>query len=466
MIKKGPIQKLTNNLYLKIGAVLVAIILWASVQASSDGIIENYYDIPITYTNAQYLDDNDFYLKDYADTITIKVKAKTSVMAKINKKAKAYFSAEADLSARIGDDLYRKLVQVQVTPNEDIVNEIVELSYKNSEWVNITLEPIQTKEFDIEVLTKGQLPDGYQISSAGFQVEPSSITLRAPESIFSKINKLAVYVSLRDAGGEAINQILQPVILDSNGKMVVLEDGMSFDTNAVNVTAELLKSKEIPVTIEGTVGTLAEGYQSKGISRVPDTITILGTLADLAGVNSVTIPKEELDIEGLTTSKEFAIDITQYLPDNVSLYGDNSIICVTVTVDELDERSYQISSDKIEMVGMLESKNYEMLTKNVVVTLKGLEEDLGSLKAEEIELSIDVSELHLGMNSKIPVTVQVRSGFSVTNSPIVTVRVLDVEESLTESVEETIEEFSSTLESESFENEVVQSDVEGNSDIE
>lgn len=415
---------MTNNLFLKISAVVVAVILWASVQAASDKVVERTYDIPITYTNAVYLDESDLYLKESPKTISIKVKAHTSAFQFISA---ARFNATADLSARIGDDPYKKLVQVKVTPDQSIKESLMDFSYKNSDWVNITLEPIQTKEFTVEVVTTGELPKGYRLSGDGFQVEPETITLRAPESRFSTINRVVVNVPLDSVEEEVLEQQLQPVLLDANDKIVSMGDGMSFNTDTITVRTELLKASDVSVVVEGPSGTPAEGYYCSEVKVEPSNITIVGMRADLANVTRVTIPKEDLNIEGATENKEIVVDITKYLPDNITLYGDSDTVKVVFVIEQLEERSYRIPVSQISLIGEEADKKYTFLGDTVVVTLMGLEEDLDSLKSEEIELAVDVTGLHLGMNAGISINVQVRSGFLVKKTPVVSVMVREAE---------------------------------------
>lgn len=399
--------------------------MWASVQAASDKVIERTLDIPITYTNAEYLDEKNLYLKESSKTISIKVKAHTSAFQSIST---ARFTATADLSARIGDDPYKKLVQVKVTPDQSIKENLMDFSYKNSDWVNITLEPIQTKEFAVEVVTTGELPEGYRLSEDGFQVDPKTIILRAPESRFSTINKVVVRVSLDSVEDEVLEQQLQPILLDSNDKVVSMGEGMNFNIDTITVRTELLKAKKVSVVIvEGFSGTPAEGYHCSGAKVEPSEITIVGMRADLANVTSISIPKEDLNIDGATKNKEIEIDITKYLPENITLYGDSNAVKVTFVIEQLEERSYRIPVSQIELTGEEEDKKYTFLGDTVVVTLMGLEEDLDSLKSEEIELSIDVEGLHLGMNAGISVNVQVRSGFLVKKAPNISVMVRESE---------------------------------------
>ncbi len=407
---------------MKIGAIAIAVILWASVQAASDKVVEQTFDIPITYTNASYLDERDLYLKEAQKTISIKVKAHTSAFRTIQA---SRFTATADLSARLGDDPYKKLVQVEVTPDASIRNSIMDFSYRTSDWVSITLEPLQTKEFTIEVVTSGELPDGYRLSEDGFQIDPQTIVLRAPESRFSSINKVVVTVSLDSVENEVIEQQLEPTLMDANNKKVSMGDGMSFSTDQITVRTELLKTKDIPVIVEGFSGELAQGYHCSEVMVSPANVTIVGMRADLANVSSVTIPKEDLNIEGATEDKDIFLDITQYLPDNITLYGEDNTVNVRFVVEQLEERSYRIPVSQIELIGEEENRRYTFLGDTVVVTLMGLKEDLESLKSEEIELLVDVSGITIGMNAGLAVEVSVRSGFVIQKMPTVSVIVRD-----------------------------------------
>ncbi len=440
-------KKLTNNLILKISALIIAMALWASVQLSEDAVIEKSYNITVNYINAEYLDQNDMYLKEYPRTVTVQVSAKTSAFRNIRAER---FTATADLSKRYGDDIYNKSVMVRIAADTAIENSLISMTCKSGDYLDIVLGDIQEKTFPVRVMTEGELPEGMHLSQEGFQVTPSHITVRGPDKIFSNLNQVAVKVKLTDFEGDILTAEGVPVLYDNENKAISINDQTSLSAERVLVSTEILKTKTVSLSFEGVSGVPVTGYRYSGMDCDVETVEIVGMKADLAGMTNIMIPKEDLDITGTTQNVVLSLDISKYLPENITLYGSKGTVTVTLYVEELQEKSYRIAAENLKINGREEQYEYEVLNKSVLVTLEGFLEDLGELSPEEIEASVDLSGYGPGLYNDISVTVKLRDGFRVVNVPEVQVRVIDPSVSTTEESSES--ETETTEDTESVEN--------------
>ncbi len=448
-------KKLTNNLILKIAALIAAMLLWASVQLSEDAVIERNYNITVNYINAEYLDQNDLYLKEYPRSVTIQVSAKTSAFHNIRAER---FTATADLSKRYGDDMYNKSVVVRIAADASVESSLLSMTCKSGDYLDIVLGDIQEKTFPVRVMTEGELPEGMHLSQEGFTVTPAQITVRGPDKVFSNLNQVAVKVNLANVDGDVLNVEGTPVLYDNENKQISVNDLTTLSAETVLVSTEILKTKTIPVSFEGVSGTPAEGYRYSGMDCDLEAVEVVGMKVDLAEITSIMIPKAELDISGLTEDKTLMIDISQYLPPDIILYGTEGTATVTLYIEELKEKGYRINPSDIKISGRSEDYGYEILNNSVLVTLEGFLEDLEELSAEEIEAAVDMSGYEPGLYNDIPVTVTLRDGFTVVNSPKVQVRISDLSipsteetretETETESIGDTEEESSSVSEEE------------------
>lgn len=438
-------KKLTNNLILKISALVTAMLLWASVQLSEDAVIEKSYNITVDYINAEYLDQNDLYLKEYPRNVTIQVSAKTSAFKNIRAER---FTATADLSKRYGDDMYNKSVVVRITADAAIENSLLSMTCKSGDYLDIVLGDIQEKTFPVRVMTEGELPEGMHLSQDGFTVTPSQITVRGPDKIFSNLNQVAVKVNLTDFDGDVLTVEGTPVLYDNENKPISVSNLTTFSAETVLVSTEILKTKTISVSFEGVNGTPAEGYRYSGMDCDLETVEVVGMKADLAEVTNIMIPKTDLDISGATKDRTLVMDISQYLPPDITLYGTEGTATVTLYIEELKEKGYRINPGDIKINGREAGYEYEILNNSVLVTLEGFLEDLEELSAEEIEASIDLSMYEPGLYNDVLVMVTLRDGFTVVNSPKVQVRITDPAISSTEETPETESETETTEDTE------------------
>ena len=58
---------------------------------------------------------------------------------------------------------------------------------------------------------------------------------------------------------------------------------------------------------------MAEGYRYTGIESSINSVEVVGLKSDLAGINSITIPKTELNMDGADSDRKVNIDLKQYL---------------------------------------------------------------------------------------------------------------------------------------------------------
>lgn len=82
-----------------------------------------------------------------------------------------------------------------------------------------------------------------------------------------------------------------------------------------------------------------------GVECALKSVPVVGLKSALASLNTITIPKEELDVTGAKANIVKTIDLNDYLPEGVSLAGmDSSEITVTLTVEPLKEKEYTCAS--------------------------------------------------------------------------------------------------------------------------
>lgn len=450
---------LTNNFLLKLAAVVIAILLWGSVRISADAVITKNFTVPVNYINAEYLDQNDLYLKDYPKNVTVSVKAKTSSFQHIRSER---FSATADLSKRYGDDPFNKAVSLSVAADAAIESYILEMTCKNGIYLDLVLGRMQEKSFTVEVQTIGELPEGMHLNPEGFSVQPSSVTVRGPESLFSRLNRLMAFVELDGFQGDYLDEKAQITLYDSDNRIIETNENITLSQEEVQVVSDILKTKTVAIAFEGVTGTPAEGYRFGGLKSDLEEVEVVGLKTDLAELTNILIPKTELNINGADRDTDFYLDITGFLPAGITLFDTQNTVKATVYIEKLQEKGFRISGDAIRLEGMSEEYEYELISSSVLVTLEGFSEDLESLSPEELDAYISVEGFVPGTYDNVPVTVELRDGFRVVNHPKLQLKVLSTEETTEEMTEaETAESADSEEEPESSGEENTEQQGEG-----
>lgn len=203
---------------------------------------------------------------------------------------------------------------------------------------------------------------------------------------------------------------------------------------------EILKVKNLSLDFDVT-GEVAGGYRYTGVECGLKSVPVVGLKSALASLNTITIPKEELDVSGARANIVKTIDLNDYLPEGVSLAGkDSSEITVTLTVEQLKEREYTVRISAASYVGADSSYSYRADPGTVTVRIRALQEELDSLQLTAEDLSLNVSGMGEGSHQVQPtLNRELDSAYDLLGISSCTVTVAKEQESATETEPETTE---------------------------
>ena len=146
---------------------------------------------------------------------------------------------------------------------------------------------------------------------------------------------------------------------DANGEEIALDERVTLSRTEADYDQSILKVKNLGLNFE-TEGRVAEGYRYTGIESSINSVEVVGLKSDLAGINSITIPKTELNMDGADSDRKVNIDLKQYLPDGVSLAGEESQIMVTIKVEPLETKDIVLGADAVRQVGASSHYSYQL----------------------------------------------------------------------------------------------------------
>ena len=198
--------------------------------------------------------------------------------------------------------------------------------------VSLSIEDEKTATLTITPGVTGQVGEGYQIGQ--ITMDQNQVRVTGPASEVNNVASAGVTVDMTDAEN-SINTYAEIHLYDKDGRDIEIDKNLSLNIDKVMVRVEVLAVKEIPVKI-ALSGTPAEGYRLTGETSVePGRINIAGKKSALEAVDSVSIPSTELSVSGLSKNLVKNVDITKYLPDDVSLAsGQDKTVKVTVEITE------------------------------------------------------------------------------------------------------------------------------------
>lgn len=414
-MKKNELHNLTNNLGLKIIALVFSALLWLFVGNINDPIKSDAFnDIPITIKNEEIVsnDGKTYKLMDDIESVRVIVRARRSILSKISSKD---VTAVVDLRQRDSDTGVVPITAV-VAGYEESLEVTAETTPNN---VLVRVEDVSNKSFPISVATVNKVRDGYELGE--MTVNPERIQISGSKSAIEDIQRVVARI---DVNGRSEDCVLDAelIIFDGNGNAM---DQSSLRNNlgdkGVSVNVQILPSKEVGLEFSVS-GTPATGYRCTGLSNEPDRVKVYGTKEVLEDLDSIEIPSSEINISGVKSKKEYTIDISPYLPEGVKLGNETaSNVIVTVMVEQEGTRTLLLPVGAVRINNLDESLSVTMETAgDLEVHFTGKEELLEKLDIQNAA-SIDLREYTAPGTYEIPVNIEVDSNVILTENPVVSI---------------------------------------------
>lgn len=377
---------LTNNLGLKLLSIVAAIMLWLIIVSIDDPVIyQDFSGIRVTMLNEDAVTDRDkvYRIEDNSDIISIRVKAKRSVVEKLTADD---FIATADMEKNIKLD---NLVGIEVTCNNRYVKN-TDIT-KSRENVVIRIEDASSEQFNVVVNQVGQEGEGYLVGTA--VPEQSLIQISGPASVIAEIRRVVVDLNKTGFTTDQIknceikiynnaDELIDTTYLEYNGK-----------TTGMNVHVTMFKKKTVRLRVDYT-GAPEQGYSFKELTFKPESLEIAGTMEDIANLREITIPGEAVNIDGITEDTQINVDVTKYLPENIRLADEkDASVAVQVTLEKKQGKTIQIPVSDIEILNMPQGFNISFGdTEKAEIVIMGTSAQLAELDEKDISVSLDLED--------------------------------------------------------------------------
>lgn len=392
MLKKI-LKKLTNNLGFKFLAVLFAFAMWLVVYNIDDPSSSKNFTATVTIQNAQSVSDMNkcYEVIDGTGTVSFRVTAKRSILEKLDY---SDFTAIADMSLmNVSDDGAEGSVPIAISANN--YTSSVKVSGL-TKYLKVSLEDLQEKQFVITADTKGKVADGFTLGDVSVS-NPNVIKVSGPASVVGQISKVVATIDVSGMSVDISDNVV-PVFYDEDDKTVDTTK-LTLSSNTVTVSAKILSTKEVPIHFN-TSGTPADTYSVVEITSDPETVQIKGSSSVLNPISSLEIPEEVLNVDGANKDITTSIDISEYLPDGVSLTKNSqATVSVTIRIEPYTTQNYNIPVSNISVNGLDDNYNLAFGQTTVNAAVSGMSSDLSSLNANSIKGSIDVSSLGEGTHT-------------------------------------------------------------------
>lgn len=376
-------KKLTNNFWMKLLSLGIAIVFWFVIINSEDPVeSRTFRDVPVKTLNEEQVLEREKVLEVIAgETVDVEVEGRRSVLDQLTEKD---IEATADLSEVSFMDTVLIKVNVPAYPDVTVLN-----SAENV--MKLLFDDYVTERFSFRVKTIGEPMADYYVGDA--LPSPNIIQISGAKTVLDKIKEVVLEV---DVSGRSVDftTTAVPVVYDMNGDVVSSSKlTLQMEAEAVAVNVPILASKEMKVRVV-TTGEVEEGYEllAENIDFQPETVRVAGTKEDLEKLGYYLEVK--VDVDGQTGTIEKNVAISSLLEDELTSLRvvGTQMIAVKVKVTPYAEREVEIPVSEIEFINLGKGWAAEPVkSENVTLKFRCITARLPLLTPNYLDPFIDVS---------------------------------------------------------------------------
>jgi len=390
-------------------AFLLALTVWILAVIAADPDETRVYprSIPLEITGQ---DPRLIITGDVPHQVNLTLRAPQSIWAQIIN-SENEVRAVIDLAGRAtGQHSVPVQVQIQVSPVR-----IVDI---NPEMIELTLEPLASRSLPIDVVVNGQPAIGYQ--RGDLEQSLKEVTISGPESLVSQAERAMVDVKI-DGARATVTTEATIRILNGEGKVLT---GVTASTEKMTVQVPISQQggyRDIAVKVV-VRGQQANGYRLTNISVNPPAITVYSGDPELVAALPGFVETEPLNLNEASQDIELSLGLN--LPPGISVVGEQTVQ-VEVGIEAL-EGSLSLANMPVSVTGLAPGLSAQAAPETVDIILTGPLPLLEKLTANDIRITLDVTDLPVGSHQLAPLVeilitdIEVQSIFPGTVEVVIT----------------------------------------------
>ncbi len=375
----------TDNFGLKVLAAVFAVILWLVIINVEDPEKSTVFTVPVRIENADYLTEmgKTYEVLDDSDVISITVTGKRSIIEDLSA---TDFSVVANM-----ENIDETMSMIPITISVPGYGNQLEIS-KRSSYVQVLVENLVTKEYDIEVVTNGTPSSNCYLDST--EVTPQKVTVTGPETYVNEIERAEVSMDISGAWAD-VSDTGQILLLDKDGAEVS-QAQLTLSSTDASMVAHVLMKKEVPIEFNVT-GELSGSYRLESVKSTVDSVVVEGTSDVLGTIEKINISAPQLNVDGATATFTAVIHLADYLPDGVTLAeGEKEDAEVTVAIQAQMTKTFEMPAANVTVNGLSDGLNLTFQEETLKVNITGFGDTLSEVNQQKLTGTLDASSLTAG----------------------------------------------------------------------
>lgn len=252
---------------------------------------------------------------------------------------------------------------------------------RTPESINFMVSPLVSKTIQVRGSFDGELAEGYTAEMPVF--DPSTIVITGAETYIKDVSY--AWVTFGEDDVDSTYTVETGFTLMDEGGMPLSNTGISFSTDVVTATLPVLVLKEVKLDVNIIEGAGATAANTK-VTVEPSTLTLAGDSALLEGMNRIVL--DTIDLTDFTST--FSDVYTIPLDNGLRNITGATEAKVTIEISGLTTKDFKVSN--ISYINNTQGFDATVLSESLDVKLRGSEESLSQVKAENIRAVADLAD--------------------------------------------------------------------------
>ena len=253
---------------------------------------------------------------------------------------------------------------------------------RTPDTIVFTVSELIDKQIPVRGSFEGNSVEGYVAEPPVF--EPATITVTGPEIYLKNIKYAWLTFGTEEEVDHTITRTVPFTLRDTNDEDYY-NDMITCSTDTVQATLPIIRQKTVPleVDIDYASGATPDNVT---VTIEPSSITLSGDSAVLDGLNRIVLAK--IDTRDFTTS----FTDTYLIRIDDGLVNRSGITEAKVTVELSGLVTDKFVVRNISCTNLTEGYEADIITDAITVTIRGPEDQIKALKAENIRAVIDLKD--------------------------------------------------------------------------
>lgn len=391
-------------------SIVIAFVMWLYViTVVSPESTNDVYNVPVILEGENILTERGLMLiSGETPTVKLTLAGYRSDLVNINA---GNVTAIADLT-KINEPGTHALTYT-VTPPGDSAP--VTVQNREPSTITVTVAERLSDKVPVQINYTGTLPEGFIMDKENVLLDYTEVFVTGPREVVELIDHAAIEINC-DGRTETFVENQRFVLCDAEGNPLDVAL-VTTDIEQIRLEVKVSGLKTIPLvlTVKGGGGATEE---NSSVVIDPMEISISGSetaLEDLNEINLGTVNLAEITDD---TEKEFDI----LLPEGIKNESGVDKVKVSISFPLLSKKEFTITDIRTENVA--QGMEAELLTKRLVITVRGPKAQVNKLQLEDISVVLDLTDV-VNSDTIVP-SVTFGEGFSdlgVVGKPTVSVTV-------------------------------------------